>query len=135
MTARIDAAVRPAHILIVDDEPHNRILLEVMLAPEGFELSTAANGEQALDMVAHHAFDLILLDIMMPGMDGYQVAARIKANPATRDVLIVMLSALDDRNSRMHGLTAGAEYFLTKPVNRVELCDEVRRLLAARIAP
>lgn len=120
----------PARILIVDDDPHNRQLLEVMLAPEGYQIVTAATGEDALAIVAQQPPDLILLDVMMPGMDGYQVVARIKSNLATQHIRVLMLSALSDRNSRMHGLSAGAEDFLTKPVNRAELCDRVRNLLS-----
>ena len=119
----------PARILIVDDDPHNRQLLEVMLAPEGYQIVTAATGEDALAIVAQQPPDLILLDVMMPGMDGYQVVARIKSNLATQHIRVLMLSALSDRNSRLHGLSAGAEDFLTKPVNRAELCARVRNLL------
>ena len=122
-------AGRQARILIVDDEPQHRQLLEVMLAPEGFLLLTAASGEEALAMVAQQPPDLILLDVMMPGMDGYQVVARIKANPATKGIPVILLTALDDRSSRAHGLSAGAEDFLTKPVNRADLYARVRSLL------
>ena len=73
--------------------------------------------------------DLILLDIMMPGMDGYQVAAKIKGNLATKNIPIIMVTALNDRDARMRGLSAGAEDFLTKPVDRAELCVRVRNLL------
>ena len=97
-----------------------------MLTPEGFVLLTAASGEEALAMVARQPPDLILLDVMMPGMDGYQVAEKIKSNPATRSIAIIMLTALDDSNARMLGLKAGAEDFLTKPVDRAELCLRVR---------
>jgi len=124
-----DAAAAARRILIVDDERRNRELLEVMLSTEGYLLESATCGEEALRMVAQHPPDLILLDIMMPGMDGYQVAARIKGNLATKHILVIMLTALDDRNSKMHGLSAGAEAFLTKPVNRAELCLRVRDLL------
>ena len=124
-----DAAAHPARILIVDDERQNRQLLEVMLTPEGFLLQTAANGEEALAIVAQQPPDLILLDIMMPGMNGYQVAARIKGNLVTKNIPVIMLTALDDRNSKMHGLSVGAEDFLTKPVDRAELCARVRNLL------
>jgi DNA-binding response OmpR family regulator len=120
---------QPARILVVDDERHNRRLLEVMLEPEGYLLMTAACGEDALALVAQQPPDLILLDVMMPGMDGYKVAAKIKGNLATRSIRIIMLTALDDHNSRTHGLRAGAEAFLTKPVNRAELCARVRDLL------
>jgi PAS domain S-box-containing protein len=119
----------PARILIVDDEPHNRQLLEVMLTPEGLFLQFAASGEEALTMVAQQAPDLILLDIFMPGMDGYEVAAKIKGNVATKNIPVVMITALDDYTARIRGLSAGAEDFLTKPVNRVELCVRVRNLL------
>src|SRR5580765_345007 len=124
-----DVADHPARILIVDDERHNRQLLEVMLAPEGFHLLTAASGEEALALVAQHPPDLILLDIMMPGMDGYQVAGTLKANVATKNIPIIVITSLDDRNARMLGLTAGAEDFLSKPVDRAELCMRVRNLL------
>ena len=129
MTAQPTASAPPARILIVDDDRHNRLLLEVMLAPDGYSIVSAPTGEEALVMVAQQPPDLILLDVMMPGMDGYQVVARIKSNPSTKHIPVIMLSALDDRNSRMHGLSAGAEDFLTKPVNRVELCTRVRALL------
>ena len=119
----------PARILIVDDERHNRQLLEIMLGPEGFHLRAAASGEEALAMVRDQLPDLILLDIMMPGMDGYQVAARIKGDPATKNIPVIMITALDDRDARMLGLNAGAEDFLTKPVDRAELSVRVRNLL------
>ena len=80
-------------------------------------------------MVAEEPPDLILLDIMMPGIDGYQVAAKIKGNRATANIPVIMVTALDDHKSRMFGLSAGAEDFLTKPVDRVELCTRVRNLL------
>jgi signal transduction histidine kinase len=124
-----DAADAPARILIVDDERRNSELLRVMLAPEGYLLQTAGSGEIALTMVEQEAPDLILLDVMMPGMDGYQVVGKIKANPATNNIPVIMLTALDDRNARMLGLSAGAEDFLTKPVDRAELCVRVRNLL------
>jgi CheY-like chemotaxis protein len=121
-------------ILIVDDERKNRQLLEVLLGAEGYALESAASGDEALAIVARQAPDLVLLDIMMPGMNGYQVAAAIKADAATRHVRVVMLSALDDRNSQAHGLKVGADAFLTKPVNRVELCALVRSLLGTPAA-
>jgi two-component system cell cycle sensor histidine kinase/response regulator CckA len=124
-----DLAGRQARILIVDDERDNRQLLEVMLSPEGFHLATASSGEEALAMVAEQPPDLVLLDIMMPGMDGHAVAARIKGHPATKNIPVIMITALDDRNARMLGLNAGAEDFLSKPVDRAELCVRVRNLL------
>ena len=122
----------PARILIVDDERPNRQLLEVMLAPEGFRLLTAASGEEALAIVAQQPPDLILIDVLMPRMDGYEVAARIKGDLATRNIPVILISGLDDRNARMLGLGAGADDFLTKPVARAELCMRVRDLLRLR---
>jgi signal transduction histidine kinase len=119
----------PPRVLIVDDERRNSELLKVMLVPEGYAILTASSGEDALALLADQPPDLILLDVMMPGMDGYQVATRIKQNPATNNIPVIMLTALDDRNARMLGLNAGAEDFLTKPVDRAELCVRVRNLL------
>jgi signal transduction histidine kinase/DNA-binding response OmpR family regulator len=124
-----DPSDEPACVLIVDDERHNRELLEIMLKPEGFLLMSAASGEEALALIARQPPDLILLDVMMPGMSGYDVAAKIKSDPATKNIPVIMLTALDDRNARMLGLNAGAEDFLTKPVDRPELSVRVRNLL------
>ena len=123
-----------ATILIVDDEGTNRKLLEVLLAREGYLTQSATNGEQALAAVAQRPPDLILLDIMMPGMDGYQVTATLKANPATADIPIILVTAHFERSSRLLGLNAGAEDFLTKPIDRVELCLRVRNLLRLKEA-
>ena len=116
-------------VLIVDDERHNRQLLEVMLAPEGYVLQSVASGEDALALIAEVPPDLVLLDIMMPGMNGYEVVARIKGDTATKNIPVIMVTALDDRNARMLGLSAGAEDLLTKPVDRAELCARVKNLL------
>ncbi len=118
-----------ANILIVDDEIHNRKLFEVLLQPEGYLTRSAANGEDALVSIAQSAPDLILLDVMMPGIDGYEVASRLKANPATANIPIIMVTAQIDSNARLNGLSAGAEEFLTKPVDRTELWLRVRNLL------
>src|SRR5688572_31256617 len=109
MSPRPDIGYHSARILIVDDERHNRQLLEVMLTPEGFLILTAASGEEALAIVAQQPPDLILLDIMMPGTDGYQVAGKIKGNVATKNIPVIMLTGLDDRDTRMLGISAGAE--------------------------
>jgi len=118
-----------ATILIVEDEPKNSKLLEIMLKPEGYRTVTASSGEEALAMVVEKSPDLILLDVMMPGMNGYEVAAKLKANSATSNVPIIILSALDDRSSMLAGLSAGAEDFIAKPIDRAELWVRVRNLL------
>jgi len=118
-----------ALILIVDDEVQNRRLLETLLRPEGYLTNTAANGADALASIAQEPPDLILLDVMMPGIDGYQLAGLLKAAPATSNIPIIMVTALVDRESRLAGLDAGAEDFLTKPVDRAELWLRVRNLL------
>ncbi len=120
---------RRARILVVDDERPNRQLIEAMLEPEGYEVTTASSGEEAIALATHEPFDLILLDVMMPGMDGYDVARSIKANLATRNLPIIMVTALGDRDARLRGLRAGAEDFLSKPVDRAELCVRAKNLL------
>jgi PAS domain S-box-containing protein len=129
MKSNPDVAKHAPWILIVDNEPRNRDLLQTMLAAEGFQIESAASGEEALDMMARHAPDLILLDVMMVGMDGYQVAAKIKADRAARHIPIIMVTARDDQDGKMLALLAGAENFLTKPVNRAELCLRARNLI------
>ena len=128
-----EAVDRPARVLIVDDDRHNRDLLEAMLSQDGYLLQTAGSGEEALDMVTAQRPDLILLDVMMPGMDGFQVARTIKGNQKTRNVPIIMITALGDRDARLLGLKAGAEDFLTKPVDRTELSVRVRNLLRLKV--
>jgi diguanylate cyclase (GGDEF)-like protein len=118
-----------ARILIVDDELSNRKLLEALLRPEGYITLSACNGEEALAMVAQDPPDLILLDVMMPVLDGYQVASLLKADHATANIPIIMVTAQIDRGARLAGLHSGAEEFLTKPVDRAELWLRVRNLL------
>ncbi len=129
MNQTLDAPDHAPRVLIVDDERRNSDLLKIMLTSEGYVLVTAASGEEALAIVAQQPPDIILLDVMMPGMDGYQATGKIKGNPATKNIPVIMLTALDDRNARVLGLSAGAEDFLTKPVDRAELCVRVRNLL------
>ena len=118
-----------ARILIVDDEPQNCKLLETLLRPEGYLTVSAASGEAAFASISQHTPDLILLDVMMPGMDGYQVASRLKASSVTSHIPIILVSALADRSARLAGLDAGAEEYLTKPIDRAELWLRVRNLL------
>jgi PAS domain S-box-containing protein len=129
MSQTLDIPAAAARVLIVDDEVLNVQLLEVMLGQQGFVLLTAASGEEALALTARERPDIILLDAMMPGMDGYEVVGRLKANPATESIPIIMVSALDGRKARLLGLSAGAEDFISKPVDRAELQARVRNLL------
>ena len=100
-----------------------------MLEAEGYAVLDAADGTQALELARQSPPDLVLLDIMMPGMDGYEVTRQLKADAATKAIPVVMVTALDERESRLRGLKAGAEEFVTKPVDRNELCIRVKNLL------
>jgi DNA-binding response OmpR family regulator len=122
-----------ARILIVDDELDNRELLEVVLRHEGFAVQTASSGEEAFVSIAHQRPDLVLLDIMMPGMNGYEVARAIKADVATKNIPVVMMTALDDRHARTLAVRAGADAFFTKPMRRAELCIRVREYLQSSL--
>jgi signal transduction histidine kinase len=119
----------PATILIVDDEQANRRLLQALLRPEGYVTRAATSGEEALASIADDPPDLILLDVIMPGLDGREVASAVKTDPVTRNIPIIMVTARGDREARLAALDAGAEEFLTKPVDRAELWLRVRNLL------
>ncbi|MCM2292194.1 PleD family two-component system response regulator [Allorhizobium sp. BGMRC 0089] len=118
-----------ARILVVDDVPANVKLLEARLLAEYFDVLTAYDGYTALDLCARTQVDVILLDIMMPGMDGFDVCERLKSNPRTAHIPIVMVTALDQPSDRVRGLRAGADDFLTKPVNDFQLLARVRSLV------
>lgn len=118
-----------AKILVVDDETNNRLLLTSHLKKEGYAILAAASGEDGLRLIEEHLPDLILLDVMMPGLNGFEVAARLKGSERTRHIPIIMVTALEDQESRLSALKNGAEEFLTKPVARAELLVRVRNLL------
>lgn len=122
-----------ARILVVDDIPANVRLLEAKLMAEYFEVLTASDGASALAVANEQAPDLILLDVMMPGMDGFEVAERLKGDPKTRHIPIVMITALTDTADRVRGLEAGADDFLSKPVNDVALFARVRSLTRLKV--
>ena len=122
-----------ARILVVDDIPANVKLLEARLLAEYFDVLTAENGYECLDICARAPVDVILLDIMMPGMDGFEVCERLKANPKTAHIPVVMVTALDQPADRVRGLRAGADDFLTKPVNDMQLMARVKSLVRLKI--
>ncbi len=117
-----------ARVLIVDDVFANIRLLEARLTAEYFTVVTAMNGPQALDICERGECDLVLLDVMMPGMDGYEVCRRLKSAPSTAHLPVVMVTALDSPSDRLAGLQAGADDFLTKPINELALLTRVRSL-------
>src|SRR5436190_17349183 len=117
-----------ARVLVVDDLPANVKLLEARLSAEYFDVLTAMSGEQALVICERAECDIVLLDVMMPEMDGFEVCRRLKSNPATHHIPVVMVTALDQPADRLRGLEVGADDFLTKPVSDVALIARVRSL-------
>ncbi len=108
-------------VLIVDDDPAGRQTLESILDEQGYRLEMAENGLQAIEKVRQFLPDVILLDVMMPDMDGFEVCRRIRSDPTLAEIPIIMLTALDDRKSLLDGLEAGADDYITKPYDRYEL--------------
>ena len=116
-------------ILIVDDVPGNVKLIAAMISSEGYEIYTAFRGEEAIEKVNTTPPDLILLDIMMPGMNGYEVTRILKENPNTKDIPIILVTSLDDPDEKAKGMSAGADEYLTKPVNRTELLTRIKSMV------
>jgi two-component system cell cycle response regulator len=121
-----------ARVLVVDDVPVNRRLLEAKLAAEFFEVALAASGPEALALAARWSPDVVLLDVMMPEMDGFETCRALKSNPATAHIPVVMVTALIDRAERVRGLEAGADDFLSKPVDDATLFARLRALLRTK---
>ncbi|WP_189422841.1 PleD family two-component system response regulator [Devosia pacifica] len=117
-----------ARVLIVDDIPTNVRLLQARLTAEYFEVVTAGSGAEALEICARGDVDIVLLDVMMPEMDGFEVCRRLKADPATQHLPVLMITALDQPSDRVKGLTVGADDFLTKPVDDMQLMARVKSL-------
>jgi two-component system, cell cycle response regulator len=117
-----------ARVLVVDDVPANVKLLEARLSAEYFDVITAMSGEEALTICERAECDLVLLDVMMPDMDGFEVCRRLKTNPATQHIPIIMVTALDQPSDRVRGLEVGADDFLTKPIPEMALTARVRSL-------
>lgn len=123
---------KSSRILIVDDNQQNCELLDAYLADEGYQIEMVYDGQQTLDSVARQHPDLILLDIMMPRLSGYEVCHRLKSSPETRTIPILMITALAEMSDIEKGIDAGADDFLTKPINKLELITRVRSLLRVR---
>jgi two-component system cell cycle response regulator len=116
-------------LLIVDDEPGGRDALEGLLLHQGYGLEFAASGPEALRQVEQLLPDLVLLDVMMPGMDGFEVCRRLRANPDTAEIPVLFVTALDDRETRLQGISAGADDFISKPFDRAELRLRVKTIM------
>src|SRR6266702_1620975 len=119
----------PARILIAEDTPQAAELLEAFLADTDYEVRIAADGEQTLQQVASWQPDLILLDVMMPRISGFEVCKRLRADPATHDVAVLMVTALDQASDIERAVEAGTDDFLSKPIKKSELLHRVRSLL------
>jgi len=119
-------------ILLVEDNPQNRYLVTFLLEKSGFEVIAAEDGEEALRAVEEHTPALILMDIQLPKMDGYEATRRIKADPRFRDIPLVALTAHSMKGDRGKAIAAGCDDYITKPVDADGLVDHIRRLLAAR---
>jgi putative two-component system response regulator len=122
-------------ILVVDDEPQNTELLEAYLVPQGYEIVKAANGEEALGKLFSNQIDVMLLDVMMPGMDGFEVIRRIRQENIYRNhrqLPIILVTALWEAEDRIKGIEAGCDDFLSKPVDKMELLARVRSLVKVK---
>lgn len=124
----------PARVLIADDNPQGVELLEAYLGETDYDIETAADGEETLQKVRSWQPDVILLDVMMPKISGFEVCKRLRADPATRDLAILMITALDQPSDVDRAVEAGTNDFLTKPINKAELLLRVRAALKSRRA-
>lgn len=132
MTQEPATRTGPSRLLIADDNQQNCELLDAYLASEGYEILFARDGMETLEMVEQQQPDLILLDIMMPKLSGYEVCERLRQNEDTRTIPILMVTALNEQGDIEKAVNAGCDDFLTKPVNRLELKIRVRSLLRVR---
>ena len=124
---------RPPRVLIADDNAQGAELLEAYLSSSGYELRTASDGEQTLQQIKAWQPDLILLDIMMPRLSGFEVCKRLRADPATRDIAVLMVTALDQPSDMERANDVGADDMLSKPIKKGELLLRVRSLLKSRM--
>lgn len=122
----------PKQILIVDDEPSIIVALQFLMEQNGYKTLVAFSGEEAMEAVARHHPDLILLDIMLPVVDGFEVCQRVRENPAWKDIRIVMVTALGSDVNVAKGLDLGADAYITKPFSNAELVAKVKELIECR---
>ena len=132
MLQRSDPPPITGTILVADDQAANRELLEELLTAQGSKLITVSDGAAAVEELSKTQVDLVLLDVMMPRLNGFEACERIKNNPATYLIPVVLVTALSDKQDRIEGIKAGADDFLTRPVDRIELLTRVRSLLALK---
>jgi putative two-component system response regulator len=118
-----------AKILVVDDQTQNNDLLEAFLIPQGYNVVKAASGEEALEKLAGDKIDLVLLDVMMPGMDGFEVTRRIREDKKIRLLPLILVTALRESEDRVKGIEAGCDDFISKPVDKTELLARIHSLL------
>jgi signal transduction histidine kinase len=132
LPAKGESDVAIPTVLVVDDNPANVELLEAYLLPEKYDVVSAFDGNQALARVAEAPPDIVLLDVMMPGLDGYEVCRRLKTDQKTRFIPVVMVTALKDLDDKVKSIEAGADDFLTKPISKVELLTRIRSLIRVK---
>lgn len=133
MMTTTEAETAPkGRVLIVDDDPHALEILSRLLAREGYACKTADSGQRGLDLLGREPFDVIVLDVMMPNMDGLQVCERLRANEAFRSIPVILLTAKDDMETRSRGMALGVSEYLTKPLNKHELFTRLRAQLHSR---
>jgi DNA-binding response OmpR family regulator len=123
---------QPARVLVAEDNPQGAELMEAFISGNNFEIRTAIDGESTLRIVREWKPDLILLDVMMPKLSGFEVCKRIKSDPATRDIAIIMVTALDQTSDIERAVEVGTNDFLTKPINKNDLVLRVKSMLATR---
>jgi DNA-binding response OmpR family regulator len=122
----------PAKILIADDRPQGLELMEAYLSDTPYDIKTASNGEETLKLVREWKPEVILLDVMMPRISGFEVCQQLRSQPETANIGVIMITALDQATDVERGVTAGADDFLTKPINKTELILRIRSLLQSR---